>query len=265
VVSYENIIENQKQIIQDNKCRGGIYRFTNKTNGKKYIGHSKNLSRRFLEYFRIAYLNKRTSMPICNALIKYGHENFRLEILEYCECEASQEKLLEREKYYIQLLPHTERYNIIEDPTLPPMSGRKHSDATKIIMSGRTHSDETKIKMSDVKKGENHPMYGKNHTEETKTKISDALTGENHPMYGKNHTEKIRTKISDAKKGKPRPEGAGSPFQAIEVTDIKKNTKTSYDSVHEAARALNINQSSISMYFIRNQQKRAPPSPPILY
>jgi group I intron endonuclease len=231
VVSYENIIENKKQIIQDNKCRGGIYRFTNKTNGKKYIGHSKNLSRRFLEYFRIAYLNKRTSMPICNALIKYGHENFRLEILEYCECEASQEKLLEREKYYIQLLPHTERYNIIENPTLPPMSGRKHSDATKIIMSGHTHSDETKIKMSDVKKGENHPMYGKN------------------------HTEKIRTKISDAKKGKPRPEGAGSPFQAIEVTDIKNNTTTPYDSISEAVRALNINKSVINLYFIRNQQK----------
>ena len=51
VVSYENIIENKKQIINDNKCRGGIYRFTNKTNGKKYIGHSKNLSRRFSEYF----------------------------------------------------------------------------------------------------------------------------------------------------------------------------------------------------------------------
>jgi group I intron endonuclease len=231
VVSYENIIENKKQIIQDNKCRGGIYRFTNKTNGKKYIGHSKNLSRRFLEYFRIAYLNKRTNMPICNALIKYGHENFRLEILEYCECEASQEKLLEREKYYIQLLPHTERYNIIENPTLPPMSGRKHSDATKIIMSGHTHSDETKIKMSDVKKGENHPMYGKN------------------------HTEKIRTKISDAKKGKPRPEGAGSPFQAIEVTDIKNNTTTPYDSISEAVRALNINKSVINLYFIRNQQK----------
>ena len=46
------------------------------------------------------------------------------------------------------------------------MSGRKH--AKKIIMSGRTHSDETKIIMSDVKKGENHPMYGKNHTEESK-------------------------------------------------------------------------------------------------
>ena len=146
VVSYENIIKNKKQILKDNKWRSGIYRFTNKINSKKYIGHSKNLSRRLSEYFRNSYLIKTTSMPICNALIKYGHENFRLEILEYCECEASQEKLLEREKYYIQLLPHTERYNIIEDQTLPPMSGRKHSDATKIIMSGNTHSDETKKK-----------------------------------------------------------------------------------------------------------------------
>jgi len=138
-------------------------------------------------------------MPICNALIKHGHENFRLEILEYCECEV--EKLLEREKYYIKLLPHTERYNIIEDPTLPPMSGRKHSDESKQIISeaskARTHSDETK---------------------------------------------KI---ISEAMVGKPRPQGSGKPSQQIEVLDIKNNTTISYDSIHEAARALKINESSI--------------------
>jgi len=43
--------------------------------------------------------------------------------------------------------------------------------------------------------------------------------------------------------------------QKIEVTDIKNNTTTSYDSIHEVSRALNINQSSISMFLKNNQQK----------
>jgi len=59
----------------------------------------------------------------------------------------------------------------------------------------------------------------------------------------------------DALKGKQRPEGAGSPSQEIEVTDIKNNTTTSYNSISEAARALNILQVVISKYFSRNQKK----------
>jgi len=41
----------------------------------------------------------------------------------------------------------------------------------------------------------------------------------------------------------------------IEVTDIKNNITTSYGSIREAARALNIRKSVIDMYFTRNQQK----------
>jgi len=180
--------------------------------------------RRLSEYFRNSYLIKTVSMPICNALIKYGHKNFRLEILEYCECEASQEKLLEREKYYIQLLPHTERYNIVEDPTLPPMSGRKHSDATKIIMSGHTHSNQTK-----------------------KKKISDAMTGSN-------HSNETKSKISDTLKGH---KGAAQPTsQAIEVLDKDNNQTTTYESIREAARALNIPSHKTITNYIKNNQKK---------
>jgi group I intron endonuclease len=65
---------------------------------------------------------------IYSAIIKYGLKNFSLEILEYCE----PSKLLIREKYYIDL---GSKYNIIKDQTLPPMSGRKHSEESKTIMS----------------------------------------------------------------------------------------------------------------------------------
>jgi len=98
-------------------------------------------------------------------------------------------------------------------------------------MSGRKHSDKSKIIMSDAKKGQNHPMYGKT--------LSDD----------------IKTKISDTKKSKPKVEGAGRPSQQIEVTDNKNNTTTSYDSMGEAARALDIRGEAIKNYFANNQQK----------
>jgi len=55
--------------------------------------------------------------------------------------------------------------------------------------------------------------------------------------------------------GKPKPSGAGSPSQAIEVFDNKNNQTTTYDSIREAARALNINHTIIVMYFANNQTK----------
>ena len=39
---------------------------------------------------------------------------------------------------------------------------------------------------------------------------------------------------------KSRPSGSVSPSQAIEVYDLQEKTTTSYNSIREAARALNI-------------------------
>jgi len=124
-------------------------------------------------------------------------------------------KCIERERFYLS--SENPEYNIANNPTAP-MSGRKHSDETKIIMS-------------------------------------DAKKGENHPNYGKTRDDKIKQKISDALKGQPRPSGAGSPSQAIEVTDITNDTTTSYNSMSEAARALNIHPAHFVIYFSRNQKK----------
>jgi len=45
------------------------------------------------------------------------------------------------------------------------------------------------------------------------------------------------------------------PSQQIEVTDIKNNTTISYDSISEAARALNCNESSIRSNLKSNSNK----------
>jgi len=139
---YPNSDACKDQILLDNKNKSGIYMWKNNLNKKRYIGSSQNLRKRFTEYFNINSLIKDNCMPICRALKKHDYSNFELTILEYC----SPDKCIEREKYYINFLGS--EYNIVKDPTLPSMSGRTHSDATKIIMS-------------DAKKGENHPNYGK--------------------------------------------------------------------------------------------------------
>ena len=57
------------------------------------------------------------------------------------------------------------------------------------------------------------------------------------------------------KPGQPKPEGSGNPSQQIEVIDNKNNQTTTYDSINEAARALNINHTNIVNYFARTQKK----------
>ena len=65
------------------------------------------------------------------------------------------------------------------------------------------------------------------------------MAGEKHPMYNK-----------------PRPEGQGSPSQAIEVTDSELNQTTTYNSISEAAIACNLPSYRIIANYIKNNQKK---------
>lgn len=77
----------------------GIYKITNQTNGKSYIGQSKNIE--------VRWKNHKTDSnnpngdnydyPLYRAFRKYGLENFTFEVLEEC----STSLLNEREEYYI--------------------------------------------------------------------------------------------------------------------------------------------------------------------
>lgn len=60
----------------------GIYVFTNKINGKQYVGSSKNLGVRLKDYFIISYLMDQSlrGSSICKALLKYGYNNFTLSV-----------------------------------------------------------------------------------------------------------------------------------------------------------------------------------------
>jgi group I intron endonuclease len=98
----------------------GIYKITNRINGKSYVGQSINMEKRFKEhlYKQDAYIDR--------AIHKYGKDNFNFEILEQC----SQEDLNEKERYYINKLNTKQKgYNIADGGAYPALSGYKHSQA----------------------------------------------------------------------------------------------------------------------------------------
>lgn len=100
-VSYANADTQKESVIEDNKGKAGIYCWTNKINGKKYVGSSVDIYRIFMQYYNIRYLTRASEFSlICKALLKYGYSNFQLEILEYCD----PSEVILREQYYIDLL-----------------------------------------------------------------------------------------------------------------------------------------------------------------
>ena len=184
IITYKDL-EKKILIIKDNKDKAGIYRFTNNLNGKMYVGSSSNLSNRFIKHFNLNYISKhKNELSISRAMIKYGYNNFSLDILEYCDFSI----LFKREQFYLDLLEPV--YNI-----------------AKVAGSnlGFRHSKESRAKISKALKGS--PLLrslklGTTHTEETKKLMSLSRSGERNPNYGKPHTEVSKDLIRKSRIGK---------------------------------------------------------------
>jgi group I intron endonuclease len=174
VIIYSNTEVNRSQILSDNKGSGGIYMWTHKESGKRYVGSVVDLSKRLSKYYSSSVL-KRVDNYISRALLYHTHSAFSLTILEIISISSSVEEtrklILEREQFYIDTLGP--EYNILK------IAGS---------LLGFIHSDESKVKMSEAKKGEKSQMFGK--------------TGKNHPFFGKTHTVESKAKISLANFGK---------------------------------------------------------------
>lgn len=126
----------------------GIYLIENKINGKKYIGQSINIYKRFREH---CFLSNKNHSYIDNAIHKYGKENFIFKIIE--ELSKDKNLLNNREKYWI------EHYNTFKD------------DYHYNLTSGGDSfefSDESLKKISDSLKGEKSFWYGKKNIEHSK-------------------------------------------------------------------------------------------------
>lgn len=170
-----------------------IYKTTNLINGKFYIGKDKNNNDSYLG----------SGLLLKKAIKKYGKENFKKEILEFCQDE---EELNDKEKYWILNTNAINLgYNILEGGT---GGDTFTNNPNKLEISkkyfNRRHTQETKDKISKNNKrlkGVNHPHFNKKQTEITKQKRKESFLKNGFPMQGRNHSKESKNLISIKKKG----------------------------------------------------------------
>lgn len=121
-----------------------VYQTTNLINGKKYIGRD--------AWNRNSYIGGGKALR--DAVKKYGKENFKKEILEYCN---SKEELLEREAHWLKhydVVNNENYYNM----TLSSKGWEKGMSRPELL--GRKHSEETRKLISQNGKGKTGKLSG---------------------------------------------------------------------------------------------------------
>lgn len=196
-----------------------IYKITNTVNQNNYIGKTAiSVEQRFKEHLETAkiWLNlkkENKAYPykslLYEAMIKYGIDKFKVELIEEC----SNEEVNEKEKYWIAF------YKNKNEATYNIALGGNGGD----LFNCHTEEEKQIIrqKISVKIAGKNNPMFGKHHSDETKAKIKASYTperlqnykeanlGENNPMFGKKpwnfgitQTEEFKEKCRQSNSGK---------------------------------------------------------------
>jgi len=237
IAFYGNAQTDKERIFKDNADKSFVYRWTNKLNNKQYIGSATNGQRRLLTYYNLNEL-KRTNMRIYKALLKYGHESFSFEIIEYCD----KDKAVSREQFYLDHFDF--EYNYLEKAN--SVLGLKHSSAVLEKMKGRKnalglkHSDDTKNKLRISQLNKKHSIESKNKMKEVwaQRKMEKLLTQPTSLLEGGNI---LLTNNKSKLEGK-----------SVIITNIETNVTTPFVSITEAASVLNITRVTLRSYAKNN-------------
>jgi group I intron endonuclease len=201
---YNNMLDDKSLIVSEFNKKSGIYLLHNLVNEKQYVGSSIDLKRRLYSYYSPSKLID--NRYISNSIMKYGHNNFTVLILELVkESDHIKTDLLNREQYYIDLLKPVLNLN----PTAGSSLGFKHSDETKALLAslrtGKSLSEETKQLLSELFSEELNPFWGKTHNLDTLTRMKLSKIGELNPMYGREKSPEFIEQMHKDKHGSNNP------------------------------------------------------------
>ena len=200
---------------------GIIYKWTNKVNGKKYVGQTVNPWKRYLQHKRG---ERADSQMIDRAILKYGPENFDYTVLLTIHADTREELR--------GLLDEAEIAGIrIEQ------SYYKTGKGYNMTLGGLTrgtynHSEETKQKISRV-------MKGKKLSETAKRNIAEG-------HRGLKLTELHKTNLQKAHK---------ADMKHVRQFTVDGVLVAEYDSIKAAERTTGINRGGISACINGRQQR----------
>jgi group I intron endonuclease len=235
VVCYKNAKINKSLIFKDNKDKAFVYRWINKLNGKEYLGSTSSAKRRLNTYYDLKTLGE-VNMPIYNAILKHGHENFIFEIIEYCLSEDT----IKREQYYLDNFDF--EYNVLVKAR--SLAGYKHTAETLAKFKGRQnllgfkHLAETLEMLREIN-------TGKVHTEEAKEVMRNS--------WAQRKLKSDNLKLDLAVKNEIIPSKSKKEGKIVVVTNIATTAATEYKSISEAAIVLNLTRVTLRKY-IKNKE-----------
>lgn len=126
----------------------GIYKITNKVNGKMYIGQSNNCERRLQEHCSPSRY-KYSRSPIDIAIKKYGRSAFSYEIIEECPLEL----LNQQETFWIQY------YNAVEKGYNCNQGGGQASIGSSNSRAKLTEPEVIEIRLAYAKHKKQKEVY----------------------------------------------------------------------------------------------------------
>lgn len=200
----------------------GIYKIINLSNGKVYIGSSRNISKRITDHFKPSKVSARIKYPLYKDISKYGREQFKTEIIEECEIE----KLEELETKYIGLYFGENCYNI---------SSTSHNmkDDEEKKKHGRFFSEWNKKQWSDE---EYRKSRSKHSSEVQKQRLSN-------PDYLKEKSRQLKKYTDSIKK-------------PIGQYDKQGNLIKEFGGIREAERETGISSSQISSVALNKPMRK---------
>lgn len=215
----------------------GIYRITNKINGKTYVGQSIDIKRRFWDH---RCLSHEHNIHLKRAMMKYGKENFEYEILEECSIEELDEK---ERKYIADLKPE---YNVSSGG-----NGKgKFPESVKKIISQKSKAQWERMtdeeKAQRVKNNLKGPRKGHIVSAETRQKLRERNLNKKQSLDTIN--KRKNTMLLKKQNGYIRT----NEFCKKKVVCIETNE--TFESVKAAAEKINASPTSVSS-MLKGRQK----------
>ena len=173
-----------------------VYMYTNKINGKRYIGQTKDFKKRHRNHMSEAFKENRKKHGdglFHEALNRYGIENFQIDIL--VDDVSTREELNELERSFINffntLYCNGYGYNI-------SLGGGVNGNGNPYLNKTEEEMFEIGKKISESKKGINNPMYGKTGEQHHNSKRIIAIDLKTNELYkfvsGKDACKKLSEK-----------------------------------------------------------------------